>query len=183
MKLTNQPRNYGIISILLHWSMALIIVGLFALGLWMTSLSYYDPWYRQGPWIHKSIGLLLAALFAFRWIWRISNITPQPSDSLKPIEKKLAHGAHLAFYGLIATTLMSGYLISTADGRAIEVFNWFHIPAMGVAFEDQEDIAGDIHYYVAFTLIGLAAFHGLAAIKHHVIDKDNTLRSMTFPKH
>lgn len=181
MNLTNQPRAYGAISILLHWSMALIIIGLFALGLWMTSLSYYDPWYRQGPWIHKSVGLLLAVIFLFRWVWRIINITPTPNSQLTLIEKRLAHGAHLTFYGLIAITLVSGYLISTADGRSIEVFNWFHIPALGVAFENQEDIAGLIHYYVALSLIGLASLHALAAIKHHVIDKDDTLRSMTFP--
>ncbi len=73
---------------------------------------------------------------------------------------------------------ISGYLISTADGRAIEVFNWFSIPALGELFSDQADIAGEIHYYLAFSLIGLAVLHALAALKHHYINKDNTLKKM-----
>lgn len=65
---------------------------------------------------------------------------------------------------------------STADGRAIEVFNWFSMPAVGELFLNQADIAGEIHYYLAYSLIGLAALHALAALKHHYINKDNTLK-------
>ena len=74
--------------------------------------------------------------------------------------------------------MVSGYLISTADDRAIEVFGWFEIPATLTSIENQEDIAGEFHFYLALTLISLASAHALAAIKHHLIDKDNTLRRM-----
>ncbi|HET8791552.1 MAG TPA: cytochrome b, partial [Modicisalibacter sp.] len=42
--------GWGLASILIHWISALAIVGLFALGWWMTELSYYDTWYQLGPW-------------------------------------------------------------------------------------------------------------------------------------
>lgn len=183
MKLKNQPNAYGLIAILLHWGMALIIVGLFGLGLWMTELGYYDPWYKQGPWIHKSIGILLAGVFVFRIIWRLINIKPISAPQHTNVEKRLAHFAHMGLYGLIALIMVSGYMISTADGRGIDVFGWFEVPAIVTSIENQEDIAGAIHFYLALTLIGLAASHGFAALKHHLIDKDNTLRSMTFPAH
>ena len=81
-------------------------------------------------------------------------------------------------YGLLLVLMCSGYLISTADGRAISVFNWFDVPALGELFSNQEDISGLIHEYVAYILISIAVLHALAAIKHHVIDKDATLTRM-----
>ena len=74
--------------------------------------------------------------------------------------------------------MITGYLISTADGRALEVFNWFSIPATISGIEHQEDIAGDIHEILAFSLIAIVVLHAAGAIKHHVIDKDNTLKRM-----
>jgi cytochrome b561 len=74
--------------------------------------------------------------------------------------------------------MLSGYLISTADGRAVEVFGWFSIPATLSGLENQEDIAGEIHEWLAFTLIGLVMLHALAATKHHFINRDATLKRM-----
>lgn len=74
--------------------------------------------------------------------------------------------------------MITGYLISTADGRGIDVFEIITIPAFGSIIENQEDIAGLIHKWLAYLLILLAALHAFAALKHHFIDKDNTLNRM-----
>jgi cytochrome b561 len=86
--------------------------------------------------------------------------------------------AHALLYLLLLITLISGYLISTADGRAIELFNLINIPALPFAIDNQEDLAGLIHFIVATILISLAAIHAIAALKHHFIDKDITLKRM-----
>ncbi len=78
----------------------------------------------------------------------------------------------------ITCYFVSGYLISTEDGRGIDVFDWFTMPGAGALFSHQADIAGDIHLYSAVVLISLAALHAIAALKHHFINKDNTLRKM-----
>jgi len=85
---------------------------------------------------------------------------------------------HLALYVLLFAIMLSGYLISTADSRGIDVFEWFEVPGFGSLFENQEDIAGLFHQYAAYSLIGLVILHAAAAIKHHFIDKDNTLKRM-----
>ena len=72
----------------------------------------------------------------------------------------------------------SGYLITTADGQAVVVFGLFEIPATLYGLENQEDVAGAIHDWLATLLIALAALHGLAALKHHFIDRDPTLLRM-----
>lgn len=56
----NTSTQFGHISILIHWLVALTVYGMFALGLWMVSLNYYDAWYHKAPEIHKSIGFIFA---------------------------------------------------------------------------------------------------------------------------
>ena len=59
MNILNTKNNFGIVSILIHWIMAIIIVGLFVIGKTMIDLDYYDANYHVYPWWHKSFGLLI----------------------------------------------------------------------------------------------------------------------------
>lgn len=154
------------------------IFGMFALGLYMVGLTYYDPWYRSAPQVHKSIGLLLLLVMLFRLGWRLINAHPVVLPSHRWWEVVVAHLTHGLLYLLIFVALVSGYLISTADGSSIAVFNWFDVPSMTGQIKGLEDVAGDIHRWCAWTLVVLAILHGLAAVKHHVIDRDETLRRM-----
>ncbi|GAD80049.1 cytochrome b [Vibrio ezurae] len=169
--------SYNRVSRIIHWLSAITILGLFALGWWMVDLGYYHQWYQTAPHIHKSIGVILALVTLFRIIWKKLKGTPKLEGSA--LEVKAAKSAHHLMYLLLLTLFISGYLISTEDGRAISVFDFVNVPAMGKLFEGQADLAGEVHYYVAYALIGLVFIHALAALKHHFIDKDNTLRKMT----
>lgn len=168
--------QYNKLSKLFHWLSALLILGLFAVGLWMVDLSYYSEWYKPVPHWHKSIGLCLFALTLARLLWK--TISASPFIEGKKWEQMAATSVHYLLYAVLFTLFLSGYLISTADGRSIDVFNWFSVPGLGSFIENQEDIAGDIHYYSAIFLMSLASLHALAALRHHFIDKDNTLRKM-----
>ena len=178
MRWRNTTNDFGLIAISLHWLVAFVVLGLFALGLWMTELDYYSAWYKTAPDWHKSMGLLLAFVVIFRLVWRLTNPPPQPLSTHTALEIKAAHAAHLLLYILLLVTFVSGYLISTADGRPIEVFGWFAIPATITSIPRQEDIAGWIHFIVASMLVALAGIHALAALKHHFIDRDQSLKRM-----
>ena len=54
MQWRNTSSRYGVFSLFLHWGSALVVFGLFGLGLWMRELSYYDPWYHPAPALHKA---------------------------------------------------------------------------------------------------------------------------------
>lgn len=174
--MSNQVKNYNPIARAIHWISALVIFAMFGLGLWMMDLTYYSSWYKTAPHWHKSVGILLAALTVFRLLWKMFTKSPKIEGSAVVV--KAAHAAHHLIYLLLFVLFFSGYLISTSDGRGIEVFNWFVIPGAGELFPNQSDIAGQIHYYTAIALIGLAVLHAAAALKHHFVDKDNTLRKM-----
>ncbi|MGP8306814.1 cytochrome b [Vibrio sp. YIC-376] len=169
-------KNYNALTRALHWLSAICIVGLFAVGLWMVDLSYYSAWYRTAPDYHRSVGILLAIATLVRIVWKHMSASPKPEG--KPLEVTAAKFAHSLMYLLLITIFVSGYLISTSDGRGIEVFNWFTVPGAGELFPNQSDLAGAIHFYVAWAVILIAGLHALAALKHHFIDKDNTLRKM-----
>ncbi|AQU82606.1 MULTISPECIES: cytochrome b [unclassified Halomonas] len=177
----NTQHGWGVISILFHWLSAITIIGLFILGWWMTGLGYYDPWYNQGPWIHRSIGILLLLATALRIFWRLVQPTPRAEGSR--IEKVAAHMGHIALYVLLLVVMVSGYLISTANGRGISVFGWFEMPAVLYGLPNQASLAGDIHWYSALALMLLAAGHALAAVKHHWFDRHSTLVRMVNPTH
>jgi cytochrome b561 len=176
--LRNSTQAYGLVSISLHWLSAIAVIGLFTLGLWMVELTYYSSWYKTAPDIHKSVGVLLLLATLFRLIWRVCTLQPAPEAGHKAWEKRAASIAHLGLYVLLLVIMFAGLLISTADGRGVMVFNWFEVPGFGELFENQADIAGLIHEYAAYSLIGLVLVHAAGALKHHVIDKDNTLKKM-----
>ena len=161
-----------------HWLMALTVIGMYPLGLYIDSLTYYDANYRTVPHWHKSIGLLFGLVLVIRLLWRVSTPQPAALSSHSAVEKFAARSMQWLLYGLMLLLVSSGYLISTADGRAIELFNWFSVPALPWAIENQEDIAGAAHYWIATSLLVLAGVHALAALKHHFIDKDSTLKRM-----
>ncbi|MGL4860895.1 MAG: cytochrome b, partial [Enterobacteriaceae bacterium] len=71
MHLRNTPSTYGAIAIAFHWLVAIVIICMFGVGLWMTSLSYYSPRYHEAPHLHKSVGILLAAVMVARLVWRL----------------------------------------------------------------------------------------------------------------
>ncbi|WP_299734316.1 cytochrome b [uncultured Endozoicomonas sp.] len=175
-QLKNNNEGYGWISIAFHWLMGLTIFGLFGLGLYMVELTYYDAWYKGSLDLHKGIGILLAMAWVARLVWKLLNPAPKPLGN-KAWEHKVAHLVHGVLYLFMLSLFVSGYLISTADGRSIDVFGVFEVPA-SLMMDNQEDIAGMIHWWLALSLMVLVGLHAAAAIKHHVIDKDRTLMRM-----
>jgi cytochrome b561 len=144
----------------------------------MVGLDYYSSWYKTAPDLHKSIGLLLFAVMLGRVLWRW--LSPPPAalpnhGRMTRLASKLGHG--FLYLGLLVL-MLSGYLISTADGRPIEVFGLFSVPATLPAIPNQEDVAGLVHEYLAWALVIFAGIHALAALKHHFIDRDLTLVRM-----
>ena len=176
MQWKNSTTQFGIIAIVLHWLVALTVFILFVLGWWMTELDYYDSWYKLGPWWHKSLGVLLFLVMVLRLFWRMFTPPPQPLSSHQPWEIRIAHRVHQLLYLLLLMIMLSGYLISTADNRSIEVFGWFSIPSTITSITNQADNAGKVHLVLASFLIGLVVLHAFAALKHHFIDRDNSLK-------
>ncbi len=174
---TSNDQEYALIVKVIHWLTAITVFSLFVLGLWMTSLDYYHPWYQRAPSLHVGFGVLLVCVTILRWIYRIKM--PQPKAlSTSHWQNRLAHIVHWAFYGLILLMFVTGYFIVTLKGDDLEVFQLFKIPSIVQIKGDWEDLAEEVHEILAYSLIFLSILHGAAAIKHHFIDRDATLKRM-----
>lgn len=178
MQWRNTKESFGLVNIVLHWVVALAVFGLFGLGVWMVELGYYDPWYQRAPALHLSIGLLLFVLLLLRVLWRLSGPMPRALDTHSPLERIAAVSVHLLLYLLLFAVVATGYLIASAGGEPIPVFDLFRVPALPGLIDDQEDVAGYIHAWLAWGLVVLAALHALASLKHHFIDRDTSLVRM-----
>lgn len=173
----NTATGYSPLIKILHWLSALMVLVLFFLGLWMTTLTYYSPWYQTAPSIHISIGFTLVCIMLFRLVYRL--LTPQPDPIPAPALQSLATTIiHYGFYLAIFCMFISGYLIDTLEGQSLVLFGYFELPAVYTGSESLDDLMGKVHLYLAYTIIGMAVLHALAALKHHFIDKDETLKRM-----
>ena len=176
----NNRHEYGIVSIFLHWLVAILVIMLTALGIYMVELDYYDAWYNLAPWWHKALGMFTFGLLLLRVIWRTSTVQPEPLSGSR-WEKKLGWFVHLLFYISLLTVCITGYLVATAKGAPVEIFTDIAIPALLEISADQAEFTGWLHWVVAYAIIGLLVLHVLASLKHHFIDKDATLMRMLIP--
>lgn len=178
----NARSGYDIFSISLHWLIAVFIIALFASGLWMVDLGYYDDWYYQAPWWHKGIGIVTAILIIVRWCWSLVRRTPPTIKSIPHWQHLVAKFIHQSMNLVAVVIAISGYVMVTAKGDGLSVFDWFTIPAIITNKPDWVDPAGAVHLWAAYLLIAMASVHALAALKHHFIDKDSTLKHMLSSK-
>lgn len=181
MRIRDRRDGYGLVTILLHWATMITVIGLYALGLWMVELDYYHRWYNDAPAIHKSVGMLLLAALIVALLWRLGNRRPDALPAMPAWQRCAATLAHLLLALLLFAVCLSGYLLPTAAGRGIAVFNWFDAPALLQLDDRQAQWAGAAHRYLSHALVVLAGVHALAALKHHFLDRDATLRRMLNP--
>lgn len=182
MNLINHYKNtttqFGWITIIIHWLLAFVIIGLYFLGDYMMGLTYYDSFYSLAPKIHEALGVAVFLLMLFRVVWKKLNASPNPPATNSNLINKISKLAHLSLYLITFLILITGLLISFAGGQGLEIFDWFTIPGPAELFENQATLAGEVHRLTALALMALVALHTLAALKHHLIDKDTTLKNM-----
>ncbi len=179
MRARNNHSGYGWLSIALHWLLAVSLIGMYFVGDYMVELDYYDTLYHKLPNWHKSAGVLIGVAMLARFIWNFSQARPAPAD---PQTSRTQHLAavlvHVALYALTAFLVVSGYLISTAKGAAIDVFGLFDVPALLADDSARGDFAGELHEIFGTVFITLVALHAAAALYHHFFLKDATLKRM-----
>jgi cytochrome b561 len=179
MQFRNREEGFGLVAILLHWIMAILMIGMIGVGLYMTSLAISEKKLMLYGW-HKAFGVLVLMLFAIRLLWRLSNITPSLS-SLPYLERLAARSMHLAFYGFMVAMPLTGWLMSSSAGLPVSFFGLFTLPDLVMPNEKWFAFFREVHKWLAFGLIAAILGHTAAALKHHFMDKDDILRRMLWP--
>lgn len=183
--LRNTATGYGLVSIAFHWVMVLLILSLFGLGLYMTGLPQTDQETFALYQLHKSLGFTVLALVAVRLLWRLANPSPRLPSGMPVWERAGAHASHFVLYLLMFAIPLSGWLMVSASpwGIPTVLYGVLHVPHLPVPAVLGDKAAAEatlksVHEILAWGVIALAAFHAAAAIKHHLISRDDTLRRM-----
>jgi cytochrome b561 len=159
-----------------HWVMALLILGNGAFALWMDGLKPSLQKINMFA-LHKSVGLTVLALFLLRVLWRAIDRRPPdvPAPRWQHLAAKAVHGF---LYLLIAAIPLSGWAFNSAHGFPLQYFKQFNLPALVEKNPELSDILGTVHVYLFWFLLLVLVAHVGGALKHHFIDRDDTLRRM-----
>lgn len=175
----NSATRYSRGAIALHWIIALLIVTNFVLAWVAEDLPDEQKYALIGN--HKAIGLTVLVLTVVRIFWRLTHKAPPLLDTLKTWEAALSKVVHVLMYGLMLAIPLAGWGMASisAKGAPISIFGLFGFPAMPIAHEKStQELFYELHEITATLMLVLLALHLGAAIKHHMIDKDGTLRRM-----
>lgn len=176
------PSKLSHTTLILHWLIGITMIALLGTGVYMAENSVYGLF----PW-HKSFGFLILFIVILRVYWRIKNGWPKPASQYSSIEIKLSKIVHWTL--ILGTLIMpiSGIVMSSMGGHGIYLFE-LEIIAKNVNPEninrvlahnkEISSIGKAIHHWTGYIMIAAIVLHVVGAIKHHVVDKDNTLKRM-----
>ena len=179
MRLLNTRERYGGVAILLHWLMAILLIGLAVLGLYMVSLPDvgFDTRKIELILYHKELGMIALALAALRLAWRISSALPRLVATLPDWQQVIARFVHLCFYGVMFALPITGWMMSSATGIPVNVVG-LQLPDLVSYDERWFQALIDIHRWLGYALVLLILVHAGAALRHHLVFKDETLKKM-----
>jgi cytochrome b561 len=168
--------RYSATAIVLHWVLALAIVGSFGFGIYMHELPV-SPQRLKLYNYHKWAGICILTLSALRLLWRLTH--RPPADVPMPAwQQRAAHATHGLLYLLFFAVPLVGWAYSSAAGFPIVVFGVLPLPDFVSVDKALADAIKPFHKYLAFALMALVLAHVGAALKHHFIDRDGLLARM-----
>ena len=161
----------------LHWLMAALIIGLLALGIYMSKLPLSPTKLELYAW-HKWFGVTVFLLVWVRLAWRIMHPPPTPPEGLSTLLVRLAHIGHFALYAFMIVIPLSGWLMSSAKGFQTVWFGVIPLPDLIDKNRELGNALQLLHKVLNVLFMLTIAGHTAAALWHHFCRKDETLRRM-----
>ena len=172
-----KPSVYDPLTRFNHWLTALVMIGMISFGLYLENADLTRDARGQLMGLHKSVGSVFLIYAIWRVGYRAQQGFPPPLASTPKWQRVSARFVHLLLLFGIVSMPASGLIMTLFKGRPVDIFGLLTIPA----FEKNELLAGIghvMHGIGANVLIAAIGLHILAALKHHIIDKDLTLSRM-----
>lgn len=177
----NTAASFGLVTIAFHWAIAVLFLAQLALGYWM-SRDNIDPVLQFDLFqYHKSIGFLVLTLAVPRLLWSLFSRRPRALDGEGLVSRLAARVAHAALLFLTLAVPLAGWAVASTSPLQIPsyVFDLIVVPALPMAISDQaEAFWTEVHATLAYLAAIIVFFHVIAALWHHFIRRDPTLRRM-----
>lgn len=180
LRLGNSEFRYGLVAVLMHWSMAVVLLALILLGVYMVALpdvGFNTTKIELILW-HKQLGILAFILVGARTAWRSANTLPTLSPQIPTGQQFVARFVHLLLYALMFALPSTGWMMSSAAGIPVTFFGLFTLPDYITRDEWLFQAFIKVHRWFAYSLILLLVLHASAALAHHFWFRDDTLKRM-----
>lgn len=169
--------SWGSVHKLLHWLVAVAVVGLVIVG-WRMDGMASSPAKIAVYAAHKSTGMTVLALMLVRLAWRWANPRPALPATMPPRERMLAGLVHAGLYLVLIAMPLSGWLFNSAANFPLSWFGLFPVPALSGPDPATKAFAREAHRVLSWLLVALFTLHVAGALKHHFVDRDELLRRM-----
>ncbi len=173
--------RYSLPAMALHWLLALMLVGMFGMGVYMTDLPFSPTRLKLYNW-HKWLGVSVLLLSGVRLLWRATHRAPALPAAVRHAmpawQTRAYHATHHLLYVLFFAVPLLGWAYSSAAGFPVVWFGQVALPDLLSADKAVAELIKPLHKFSALALMGLAALHVAAALKHHWMDRDGLLQRM-----
>ncbi len=189
MPLSNTTRSYGSVAKTFHWLTALLILTVIPLG-WIANKQAHaieDGGATAAEVaraatlfsIHKTIGVTIFFVALARIIWALIQPLPGLLNAGNKAEAFAAHTVHWLLYGSLLAVPLSGWVHHAATSGFAPIWWPFgqSLPLVPKS-EAWAEVTAGLHWVLIWVLVAALAFHVAGALKHHLIDRDATLRRM-----
>lgn len=175
---TSMRDHYTATSIVLHWLIAVLLLGQFAFGLMLEDIPRGTP--ERGIYVnlHKSSGIVIGLLIVLRIAWRLTHRPPPLPASMPAWQRHAARFSHAALYLCMLALPLSGYLASNFSKYGVKLFNVVQLPPWGPENKVLYAFFNGTHHVAALLLAVFVGLHVLAVAKHMLIDRDGLLWRM-----
>jgi len=175
--LKNSESHYGAVTKVFHWMLFLMLTFSVVGGNFLVSLPKGAEKLEMIG-MHKSFGAVILTLIIARFFWRLINVAPKDVTDTPDIQKILANVMHWGLYVLMFAQPISGILMTQSAGYPISFFGLFEFPMWLDKDKSLAEFFRSVHG-VIWIMLAVAVFgHVSAALQHHFIKKDNTLKKM-----
>ncbi len=168
--------TYSTTAVVLHWLLALAIIGTLAVGFYMTGLPFSPTRLKLFNW-HKWAGMTILLLSAFRLLWRLAH-RPPLEVAMPAWQRWAARATHATLYGLFFAVPLAGWAYSSAAGFPVVLYAVLPLPDWVPVNRELADSLKALHHVLASALAALVAIHIAAVVKHQWIDRDGLLQRM-----
>ena len=168
-------RPFPLLSRVLHWTMALLILAMLFIGVAMVS-SLSD--YHRLVAIHRPLGILLLVLVAVRLINRLLSPPPPLPPAMPAVLRLAAEVSHWLLYALMFAVPVVGWAMLSAADFPIQLVGSVHLPPILPHDRALYAILRPLHTVLAFLLFGTFLVHLGAALTHALVFRDGVFRSM-----
>ncbi len=185
MKTTPVPARYGSVARGFHWIVAGLILVQFLLAPIPENLplgiNVHPPFGLDEIGLlarHKSFGMTVLMLMILRALWNWRHAPPDFPESMKRTARFLARATHIAFYIVLLTMPLSGWMMISAKGASTSWFGLWTWPSLVGQNHDAYGLWRATHATLSRVLFMLASLHVAIALKHHFWNKDSVLMRM-----